>query len=185
MVKSEEESTGQSTLHNEKGKQSEVSLLLNISLTIRITKEGIPRLILVQDWIPSHGGEIRLYPLPCPSVDMAPLMDRFILFCSTQMLHRVLPATSFRYCLSLWFAASSPQPFPSRFNPSGKLEQRLVNSTEGKTLLSLLYQNNTRRMLSKVFYAQEWDEVLSLYLSFLFFVRSSKVSNKPIEMKKE
>lgn len=43
---------------------------------------------LNQEWKPSHGGELRLYPFPGPPVDVEPLQDRLVLFSSTRMLHR-------------------------------------------------------------------------------------------------
>eukprot|EP01125_Pyxidicula_operculata_P012522 TRINITY_DN4114_c0_g1_i1.p1 TRINITY_DN4114_c0_g1~~TRINITY_DN4114_c0_g1_i1.p1 ORF type:complete len:259 (-),score=35.01 TRINITY_DN4114_c0_g1_i1:24-800(-) len=70
-------------------------------------------LYLNEDWQPGNGGELRLYPLPYKEEDVAPKMDRLAIFCSHQMLHRVMPAKTPRYCFSLWFGSKSSTPFPS------------------------------------------------------------------------
>jgi hypothetical protein len=51
----------------------------------------------------SDGGELRLYPFPHGALDIAPIDDRLVLFDSSRMLHRVLPSTRQRICVSVWF----------------------------------------------------------------------------------
>lgn len=69
---------------------------------------------LNEDWAPSHGGELRLFPFPLAAADVAPRVGRLALFCSHALLHRVLPARAPRCVLSLWFAGA-PEAFPSRY----------------------------------------------------------------------
>ncbi len=64
-------------------------------------------LYLNEGWQPTDGGEIRLYPFPLAEVDVAPIFDRLVFFCSTEMLHRVMPSHNRRLCLSVWFSSSA------------------------------------------------------------------------------
>ena len=45
-------------------------------------------LYLSEGWQPHHGGQLRLYPLSSPSVDIAPRAGTLVLFPSCRMLHR-------------------------------------------------------------------------------------------------
>jgi hypothetical protein len=69
---------------------------------------------LSEAWAPAHGGQLRLFPFPLGACDVAPRVGRLAMFCSTTMLHRVLPAHAPRCVLSLWFAGA-PAPFPTRY----------------------------------------------------------------------
>uniref|UniRef100_A0A6B2LA22 Prolyl 4-hydroxylase alpha subunit domain-containing protein n=1 Tax=Arcella intermedia TaxID=1963864 RepID=A0A6B2LA22_9EUKA len=106
-------------------------------------------LYLNPSWTTRSGGEIRLYPLPYPSIDIAPLNDRVALFCSHSMLHRVMPSHDSRYCFSLWFASKSSIPFPV------KLREKVEGFDE---ILHFLFDKEKRRMLSKILYAEEWEQ---------------------------
>lgn len=55
------------------------------------------------DWLPEHGGALRLYPQDRPAHDVAPLGGRLVLFLSADMPHEVLPATRERLSLAGWF----------------------------------------------------------------------------------
>lgn len=125
-------------------------------------------LYLNPDWQEDHGGCIRLYPLPYENHDIAPLNDRLVMFCSTQMLHRVMPSSAERYCFSLWFASKSGRPFPNRLRSwqrptdeqldDGQAKQLQEQEEEQNQVLAFLFQTNRRKTLSKILYAQEWDE---------------------------
>ena len=68
------------------------------------------------NWVPSHGGEMRVYPFPHEAVDVPPVFDRMILFCSHQMMHRVCVSHAERYVFSLWFGGdiNNKTVFPTR-----------------------------------------------------------------------
>ena len=77
-------------------------------------------LYLNEGWEEGDGGELRLFPFPLGEVDFAPRNDRLAIFNSTEMLHRVMPATAPRACLSLWFARADDAPpvrLPRRLSP--------------------------------------------------------------------
>lgn len=60
-----------------------------------------------------RGGQLRLYPFPYESVDVEAVAGRLVLFSSAEMLHRVLPSSNERHCLTLWAYASRCSP-PAR-----------------------------------------------------------------------
>ncbi|MES2741349.1 MAG: 2OG-Fe(II) oxygenase [Pseudomonadota bacterium] len=55
------------------------------------------------DWLPEHGGALRLYPPDQAARDVLPLGGRLALFLSAEMPHEVLPATRERLSLAGWF----------------------------------------------------------------------------------
>jgi len=55
------------------------------------------------DWLPEHGGALRLHPQGQRTEDIAPLGSRLVLFLSADMPHEVLPATRDRLSLAGWF----------------------------------------------------------------------------------
>ncbi len=63
-------------------------------------------LYLNSAWKQGDGGELRVYPFPFESEDVAPLNDRMVLFCSRTQLHRILPSHASRLVVSLWFTGS-------------------------------------------------------------------------------
>jgi len=112
-------------------------------------------------WRPSHGGELQLYPFPFelpPPIE--PIADRLVLFSSTNMLHRVLPATTKRYCVTFWMytdedATNSrnemkrkpPMNSPSNFHNIDKAES---------VALSLLLAPQLRRHFARIALDDEW-----------------------------
>ncbi|MFM0014356.1 2OG-Fe(II) oxygenase [Paraburkholderia sediminicola] len=55
------------------------------------------------DWLPEHGGALRLHPEGLGMRDIAPVGSRIAVFLSADMLHEVLPATRDRLSLAGWF----------------------------------------------------------------------------------
>lgn len=53
-------------------------------------------------WIPAHGGLLRLY-LPGGPLDVAPRLDRLVVFLSERVEHEVLPAYAPRWAVTAWF----------------------------------------------------------------------------------
>lgn len=60
-------------------------------------------LYLNDDWLPEHGGALRLHPDGGPSVDIAPAAGRMAMFLSGEMLHEVLPTARQRLSIAGWF----------------------------------------------------------------------------------
>lgn len=54
------------------------------------------------DWRLEHGGVLRLYPDEAP-LDVAPTLDRLVVFLSERLEHEVLPAHAPRLALTAWF----------------------------------------------------------------------------------
>ncbi|MFE8602274.1 2OG-Fe(II) oxygenase [Archangium violaceum] len=54
------------------------------------------------DWVPAHGGLLRIYPERGP-VDVEPALDRLVVFLSERIEHEVLPAHAPRLALTAWF----------------------------------------------------------------------------------
>ncbi|MGA9916211.1 MAG: 2OG-Fe(II) oxygenase [Paraburkholderia sp.] len=55
------------------------------------------------DWLPEHGGALRLHPEGLSTHDISPVGSRIAVFLSADMLHEVLPATRDRMSLTGWF----------------------------------------------------------------------------------
>lgn len=55
------------------------------------------------DWLPEHGGALRLHPEGLSTQDIWPVGSRIAVFLSADMLHEVLPATRDRMSLTGWF----------------------------------------------------------------------------------
>jgi SM-20-related protein len=53
------------------------------------------------DWIPAHGGELRLYV--SPPVELAPVADRLVVFLSDRVEHEVLPTRATRFAATAWY----------------------------------------------------------------------------------
>lgn len=58
-------------------------------------------------WRPYDGGALRLHADPGP-VDVAPVLDRLLLFLSERVEHEVLPARVPRRAVTAWFRARDP-----------------------------------------------------------------------------
>jgi len=54
------------------------------------------------DWQPEHGGMLRLY-LEDGTLDVAPTLDRLVVFLSERLEHEVLPAHAPRLALTAWY----------------------------------------------------------------------------------
>ena len=57
---------------------------------------------LNRDWQPTHGGLLRLH-LPAGAVDVAPLLDRLVVFLSERVEHEVLPVLAPRWAATAWY----------------------------------------------------------------------------------
>lgn len=57
---------------------------------------------LNRDWQPVQGGLLRLH-LPAGAVDVAPLLDRLVVFLSERVEHEVLPALAPRWAATAWY----------------------------------------------------------------------------------
>eukprot|EP00041_Stephanoeca_diplocostata_P014044 m.252131 g.252131 ORF g.252131 m.252131 type:complete len:674 (-) comp19555_c0_seq1:426-2447(-) len=107
------------------------------------------------EWKAGDGGELRLFPFPLDVMDVAPMHDRLAVFNSTEMLHRVMPATAPRLCFSVWFSREpdvAPMCLPSR------LPQQLHLPAEQASMLQFLLQPQNRRLLSKVLYGEDYAQ---------------------------
>jgi len=112
-------------------------------------------LYLNEDWEEGVGGELRIFPFPYKHIDIAPLMDRLVVFSSHEVLHRVLPSYLPRYCITLWYEGSlSPNHIlPGDFPWLSQNEE-----------LNFIIKPENRKSLSKLIYAEEWER--SIILSF-------------------
>ncbi|BDA50077.1 probable Egl nine homolog 3 [Coccomyxa sp. Obi] len=110
-------------------------------------------LYLNSEWRPSHGGELQLFPWPCPPVTIQPLYNRMVIFHATRMLHRVLPSFAERFCLTVWMSVlkhNSPPP-PSLLIKKG--------SPPGSHA-ELIARPEVMRSLAKVHYKDTWVQSL-------------------------
>ena len=86
-------------------------------------------LYLNEGYNASHGGQLQLFPIPYAPVTIEPRWDRLVVFTSASLLHRVLPSSHQRLCITLWM---SGQPLPSRpFPPplpTGTLSTALLSA---------------------------------------------------------
>ncbi|MHA7633932.1 2OG-Fe(II) oxygenase [Corallococcus sp. M7] len=56
------------------------------------------------DWKPEHGGVLRLFPEDAGApVEVAPVLDRLVVFLSERLEHEVMPAHATRLALTAWF----------------------------------------------------------------------------------
>lgn len=55
------------------------------------------------EWHEAHGGLLRLYPEGMEPVDVAPVLDRLVVFLSDRLEHEVLPAYAPRVALTAWY----------------------------------------------------------------------------------
>ena len=60
-------------------------------------------LYLNDDWLPAHGGALRLHPQDQAVVDIAPQAGHLAMFLSGEMLHEVLPTARERLSIAGWF----------------------------------------------------------------------------------
>eukprot|EP01101_Sappina_pedata_P004052 TRINITY_DN1660_c0_g1_i1.p1 TRINITY_DN1660_c0_g1~~TRINITY_DN1660_c0_g1_i1.p1 ORF type:complete len:350 (-),score=112.68 TRINITY_DN1660_c0_g1_i1:45-1094(-) len=124
---------------------------MHIDTAASVSKRQITALLYLNPgWKEEDGGQIRLYPFPYSHVDINPIHDRLVLFSSKETLHRVLPSSKLRVCVTMWFTgphetASLPSPF--------------IRAFEGQDpALQVLVKPSSRMMLSKVLFADEWAQ---------------------------
>jgi len=130
--------------------------------------------------VTSDGGELRLYPFPHGALDIAPIDDRLVLFDSSRMLHRVLPSTRQRICVSVWFWQQQAQWEAQKLNrgkgdessfaaeQTAALEQLFPDSSASdadasaaarrcrRTALSHLLSDGIRPHFAKLYLQHEW-----------------------------
>ncbi|HEX8705670.1 MAG TPA: 2OG-Fe(II) oxygenase [Myxococcaceae bacterium] len=58
------------------------------------------------DWRPEHGGQLRLY-LKEGTLEVAPTLDRLVVFLSERLEHEVLPTHAPRLALTAWYYGST------------------------------------------------------------------------------
>lgn len=109
-------------------------------------------LYLNEEWTQSYGGQLRLYPFPEEPLDIEPTAGTLVLFSSRNMLHRVLPSSRERYCMTIWFSEAM----------HGKQNHKHLLPTlkEESDLMPVLENFEFRRLLAKAVYAQEWADSL-------------------------
>lgn len=110
--------------------------------------------------MPSHGGTLRVYPFPLSPVEVGPLAGSLALFSSTATLHRVLPATSPRCALTLWFAGA-PHPFPHSYPPWARLAAAALQPPLHPPVLAFLRRPANARVLCKLLLADEWADSIT------------------------
>ncbi|WP_373047303.1 2OG-Fe(II) oxygenase [Vulgatibacter sp.] len=54
-------------------------------------------------WIPAHGGALRLFPTGREPLELAPLLDRLVVFRSADLEHEVCPSWAERLAVTAWF----------------------------------------------------------------------------------
>lgn len=119
---------------------------------------------LNQSWAPPHGGELVLYPFPYEPTMIEPLWDRLVIFSSPTMLHRVLPSSAPRMCLTMWlYAAEGAETFPKL----GAEKPFICESYDEKdpqeiarecTSIDTLLSPSLRRHWARLSLAHEWAQ---------------------------
>jgi SM-20-related protein len=66
---------------------------------------------LNQDWLPGHGGQLRMYLDQGVERDVVPTGGCLVVFLSGEVPHEVLPATRERLSLTGWFRRRGNEPF--------------------------------------------------------------------------
>jgi len=72
-------------------------------------------LYLNEDWLPEHGGQLRVFPEPDATTavaDILPTWGTFVCFRSEQIPHEVLPPTRVRFSLGGWYRVRPEIPLP-------------------------------------------------------------------------
>ena len=55
------------------------------------------------DWVPAHGGQLRLWDPNGDAHEIAPALGNWVVFMSQQVPHEVLPSFAPRWALTAWF----------------------------------------------------------------------------------
>jgi SM-20-related protein len=58
---------------------------------------------LNEGWEPQHGGTLRAFPTGVDPVEIAPVLDRLVVFLSAELEHEVLPSWADRLAVTAWF----------------------------------------------------------------------------------
>ncbi len=66
---------------------------------------------LNEQWLPEHGGQLRMYLNDQGQYDVLPVGGRLVVFLSGEVPHEVLPATRERLSLTGWFRRRGNEPF--------------------------------------------------------------------------
>lgn len=113
-------------------------------------------LYLNDKWQEGDGGEVQLLPFLKAPVTVAPKMDRVVVFQSDWMLHRVLPNTAERYCLTIWVDGGN-------VNRPEDMQLRLTQSDLNDDWLGFferLRKSPVQRLLSRGVYEEEYLQSL-------------------------
>ena len=110
-------------------------------------------------WAPANGGELLLSPWLAPSVRVAPVHGRLVLFQSDTVLHRVLPSHARRYCFTIWLDGANTNSEAStrldarkpcganlRLDPAQRLLSRAVYSDEYATSIEECFAGTPEQM---------------------------------------
>uniref|UniRef100_A0A0G4G370 Prolyl 4-hydroxylase alpha subunit domain-containing protein n=1 Tax=Chromera velia CCMP2878 TaxID=1169474 RepID=A0A0G4G370_9ALVE len=119
------------------------------------------------EWPEEWGGQIRMGSLPLGLVDVPPLLDRIVFFCSHDLPHRVMPASVRRKCLSLWMDAEEPNLFPHSPQsllklptPPQSLTALFQKGPQWQTCFSAALRAENRDVVAKVLFGAEWGRSL-------------------------
>eukprot|EP00466_Bigelowiella_natans_P006580 jgi/Bigna1/88161/estExt_fgenesh1_pg.C_280196 len=116
-------------------------------------------LYLNEQWEPSHGGHITLYPWPYEKVEIEPIFGRLVMFSSAHMPHRVTPSIATeRQCLTVWISRSITSTVKK--DEARKMEKDAVRSliAQGDMASFKSFMHPLcRRLLAKAMLSQEWE----------------------------
>jgi hypothetical protein len=136
-------------------------------------------LYLNPDWREEDGGVLRLQPFLQAPVDVAPVMDRLVLFYSEQLLHRVSPCNKFRAMFTIWIHGTSMEDTtphdhtPTHTHTDSHTHTHIDSHSHEKAnkenednraeefaqhWMALLEKPYIQRQLSKAVYFEEWRD---------------------------
>lgn len=95
------------------------------------------------------GGELRLYPLLSPPIDIIPKYNRLVLFSSCFMLHRTLTSMQPRYALNFWLHIESNK---VDFKDDNLMDNNSINPYQ------YLLQSKYLKCIAKLLYDDEWTQ---------------------------
>jgi Rps23 Pro-64 3,4-dihydroxylase Tpa1-like proline 4-hydroxylase len=113
-------------------------------------------LYLNEKWQNGDGGEVQLLPFLQQPVTIAPKMDRLVIFMSDRILHRVLPSSVERYCLTIWLDGD-------KVNSDADTQLRITpnDMADWFGFLDRLRKSPVQRLLSRGVYEEEYYESLT------------------------
>ena len=115
-------------------------------------------LYLNRHWKTGDGGELQLTPFLNKPVTIEPLFDRFVIFYSDRVLHRVLPAAAPRFCFTIWLDG-----LDTNTNDDVLLKAKHIDHSSEQAFeqsIQLLRSSPLQRVLSRAIYAEEYEESL-------------------------